>query len=97
MFRIPNDPFLHDALGASRFCLELLRRNWKGIDYLPAIRWSARCSAHWAVRSEAWSTAFFADVRQNLAHAVEAGLTTEISDEDWLRRLRQLERARRNE
>lgn len=50
----PADPFLVDAQGAARFCRELLRRKWRGVDLLPAVYWSARCAAHWAHRSVAW-------------------------------------------
>lgn len=55
-FHIPADPFLKDAEGAARFCRDLLAKiqKWQGVDFGPAVYWSARCAAHWAVRSNAW-------------------------------------------
>jgi hypothetical protein len=58
-FKVPDDPFLKDAEGAARFCRELLsrrlKRKYQTVDYDAAIRWSARCAAHWVQHSKAWS------------------------------------------
>lgn len=58
-FHIPDDPFLKDAEGSARFCRDLLARmtrpKLRGVDFGPAIRWSAICAAHWAVRSKTWA------------------------------------------
>lgn len=56
-FHVPDDPFLKDADGAARFCRDLIKRmrKWKA-DYSPAVYWSARWAAHWAVRSRAFAT-----------------------------------------
>ncbi len=55
-FHVPDDPFLKDAEGASRFCRDLLKRivKWK-VDFSPAVGWSARWAAHWAMRSKGWN------------------------------------------
>lgn len=52
---MPADPHLVDALGAARFCRDLIKRcrKWK-VDFGPAVYGSARWAAHWAVRSKAW-------------------------------------------
>lgn len=55
-FHIPDDPFLKDAEGASRFCRDLIQRQLKpkyiAHDFSAAIRGSAKWAAHWAQRSK---------------------------------------------
>lgn len=52
----PTDPFLVDALGASRFVKDLLKRYARREDFDAAIYWAARWAAHWAQRSAAWQS-----------------------------------------
>jgi len=51
----PLDPFLKDAEGSAKFVRDLLKRlrRWEH-DYTPAVYWAARCSAHWAHKSNAF-------------------------------------------